>query len=58
MKSSCVSCFYLNKVDMLKSKFGFNHAFSYKEEHDLHFDKAKTNFNSKFKLESITTNHL
>ena len=41
MKSSCMSCFYLNKVDMLKSKFGFNHAFSYKEEHDLHFDRAK-----------------
>ena len=55
-----MSYFYLNKVDMLKSKFGFNHAFSYKEEHDLHFDRAnkKNNFSSKFKLESIMTNHL
>ena len=35
MKSSCMSCFYLKKVDMLKSKFGVNYAFSYKEEHDL-----------------------
>ena len=31
----CTSCFYLKKVDMLKSKFGVNYAFSYKEEHDL-----------------------
>ena len=31
-------CFYLNKVDILKSKFGFDEAFSYKEEHD--FDAA------------------
>ena len=33
-----LSCFYLNKVDILKSKFGFDEAFSYKEEHD--FDAA------------------
>uniref|UniRef100_A0A2N9JB74 Alcohol dehydrogenase-like C-terminal domain-containing protein n=1 Tax=Fagus sylvatica TaxID=28930 RepID=A0A2N9JB74_FAGSY len=25
----------LNKVDILKSKFGFDEAFNYKEEHDL-----------------------
>jgi NADPH-dependent curcumin reductase CurA len=25
----------LNKVDLLKNKFGFDEAFNYKEEHDL-----------------------
>ena len=38
MKFQHLSCFYLNKVDILKSKFGFDEAFSYKEEHD--FDAA------------------
>ena len=35
MKFQHLSCFYLNKVDILKSKFGFDDAFNYKEEHDL-----------------------
>ena len=35
MKLQHLSCFYLNKVDILKSKFGFDEAFNYKEEHDL-----------------------
>ena len=30
-----LSCFYLKKVNILKSKFGFDEAFSYKEEHDF-----------------------
>ena len=35
MKFQHLSCFYLNKVDILKSKFGFDEAFNYKEEPDL-----------------------
>ena len=35
MKFQHLSCFYLNKVDILKRKFGFDEAFNYKEEHDL-----------------------
>ena len=35
MKLQHLSCFYLNKVDILNSKFGFEEAFNYKEEHDL-----------------------
>ena len=35
MKFQHLPCFYLNKVDILKSKFGFDEAFNYKEEHDL-----------------------
>uniref|UniRef100_A0A7N2MWZ6 Alcohol dehydrogenase-like C-terminal domain-containing protein n=1 Tax=Quercus lobata TaxID=97700 RepID=A0A7N2MWZ6_QUELO len=35
MKFQHLSYFYLNKVDILKSKFGFDEAFNYKEEHDL-----------------------
>ena len=35
MKFQHLSCFYLNKVDILKCKFGFDEAFNYKEEHDL-----------------------
>ena len=35
MKFQHLSCFYLNKVDILKSKFRFDEAFNYKEEHDL-----------------------
>ena len=38
MKSQYISCSYLNKVGILKSKFGFDEAFNYKEEHD--FDAA------------------
>uniref|UniRef100_A0A7N2L617 Uncharacterized protein n=1 Tax=Quercus lobata TaxID=97700 RepID=A0A7N2L617_QUELO len=34
-KEKHLSCFYLNKVDILKSQFGFDEAFNYKEEHDL-----------------------
>ncbi|XP_055814467.1 2-alkenal reductase (NADP(+)-dependent)-like [Solanum dulcamara] len=33
--SSIVSCSILLKVDLLKSKFGFDEAFNYKEEQDL-----------------------
>ena len=35
MKPHYMSYSCLNKVDILKSKFGFDEAFNYKEEHDL-----------------------